>query len=88
MLKKLIFILRLIVLTLAIYNLIVLTFFYDNTNTDMFKSMPFMIFFLGLFYLVTGFSELQLKRKRNAYMCFIVSVIIIFVSIYSYPVYN
>ncbi|URN93516.1 MAG: DUF3953 domain-containing protein [Candidatus Pristimantibacillus lignocellulolyticus] len=85
--KKLRLIFGLLAAIIAIYNLIILTFYYDSSRTDNFKALPFMNFFLGLFMLVTGFSELKSKRKINAVKYFICSILLIFVSIKLYTVY-
>lgn len=74
LLKILRIVFGLIASILAIYILI----------TDTVVVMPFMIFFLGVMFLVTGFSELQEKRKASAYIIFLVSGFNIFVSIYTF----
>lgn len=72
MLKLLRIVFGLIASIFAIYALI----------TNRVKVMPFMIFFLGMMFLVMGFSDLQEKRKISAYFVFLVSGFNIFVAIY------
>ncbi|MGM1048873.1 Protein of unknown function [Paenibacillus uliginis N3/975] len=73
MLKILRIVFGLIASILAIYFLI----------TDKAVVMPFMVFFLGVMFLVMGLSELQEKRKAFAYIIFLVSGFNIFISIYT-----
>jgi len=71
MLKLLRIIPGVIAFTLAIYGLI-------SSKTVL---MPYMFFFLGSMFLVTGISEFRLKRKRTAYINFFVSLFVFVVSI-------
>ncbi|MCR8656358.1 DUF3953 domain-containing protein [Paenibacillus endoradicis] len=87
MLKKMKFLFGLLTVIIAIYIIIDNIFYFDSSRTDKFNALPIMNFFLGLFFLVVGFSELQLKRKTYAFMSFIVSALNISVSIYMYPVF-
>ncbi|MED4531266.1 DUF3953 domain-containing protein [Metabacillus fastidiosus] len=64
----------LIAFILAIYGLI----------TKKFILMPYMIFFLGLTFLIMGFSELKKEQKTMAPILFIVSGFNIFVAIFTF----
>ena len=72
-LKILKVILSVIVIALAGYGLI----------TKNFEFMPYMIFFLGVFMLVTGASELQAKKK-SAIFFILAAVFLFFVAIYTF----
>lgn len=85
--KKLRLIFGLLAAIIAIYNLIILTFYYDSSRTDMFNALPFMNFFLGLFMLVTALSELKSKREKIAIVYIILSALLILGSIHMYTVY-
>ncbi|WP_256366461.1 YczI family protein [Terribacillus sp. AE2B 122] len=41
-----------------------------------------MFFFLGLMMMVIGISEFKVKRQGNAVLCILVSIIVLFVSIF------
>ncbi|MFJ7826642.1 DUF3953 domain-containing protein [Psychrobacillus sp. NPDC096623] len=63
-------------------GIIVIAFASYGLISRKFELMPFMMFFLGAFMLVTGLVELQRDRKRfEGYMFIIVSLFIFFVSI-------
>ena len=50
--------------------------------TKNFELLPFMLFFFGVFVLVTGLLELQAKRKRSAITNIFAASFAFFVSIY------
>ncbi|KWW22067.1 hypothetical protein AS888_05485 [Peribacillus simplex] len=63
-------ILAIVIIVLSGYSLI----------TQTFKLMPYYIFFLGAFILVTGFVELQKDRKGFwGYMNIVISIFILLV---------
>ncbi|HIW35065.1 MAG TPA: DUF3953 domain-containing protein [Candidatus Paenibacillus intestinavium] len=80
MLKKLKFLFGLITAIIAIYIIIDNIVYFGSSRTDKFNALTLMNFFLGLLFLIVGFSELQLKRKTYAIMSFVVSALNISVS--------
>ncbi|MFB1100550.1 hypothetical protein CHI12_11915 [Terribacillus saccharophilus] len=72
MLTVLRIILAIIVVTFGIYGLV----------TGNHELSPYMFFFLGLMMMVIGISEFKVKRQGNAVLCILVSIIVLFVSIF------
>lgn len=50
-------------------------------ETNKFALTPYMFLFIGAALMLTGISEFQLKRKKFGYFYFIISLLILSVSI-------
>ncbi len=69
-------------ITKLILALIIIIFSSYSLISKNFESLPFMMFFLGVFMLLSGLSEFQKDRKRfEGYMFMGVSIFLFFVSI-------
>ncbi|MGB3100930.1 MAG: DUF3953 domain-containing protein [Psychrobacillus psychrotolerans] len=69
-------------ITKFILALIIIIFSSYSLLSKNFESLPFMMFFLGAFMLLSGLSEFQKDRKRfEGYMFMAVSIFIFFVYI-------
>lgn len=73
--------LKMLRIVFAIISFILATYAITSHN---FAVLPFMLFSLGIMFLFMGVSELQEKRKANAYTSFTVSALEIFISIYTF----
>ncbi|PAD35491.1 YczI family protein [Terribacillus saccharophilus] len=73
MLTVLRIILAIIVVTFGIYGLV----------TGNHELSPYMFFFLGLMFMVIGFSEFKVKRQGNAVICIIASIFVLFVAVFT-----
>lgn len=73
LLKVLRIALAFIVVTIAVYGLV----------TDNHELTPYMFFFLGLMLIVMGISQFKAKRQADAITCFVVSVFVLFVAVYT-----
>ena len=69
-------------ITKLILALIIIIFSSYSLISKNFESLPFMMFFSGVFMLLSGLSEFQKDRKRfEGYMFMGVSIFLFFVSI-------